>query len=149
MLAPPPLPLQASVSDIASAFGLESSMAPPPIAPLGGSPMRRTRSSRVSDLSRQPSLSSSDSPSNLDRFAPLPLHPSQSMANSGLDALEALPDLEPCAELGADADAAPLPMRRTRSKALPALPLQPSISELVSSFITDCNDPYGMGDDLS
>ena len=149
--APAPLPLQASVSDIASAFGLESDHLDTS-APLAGSPMRRTRSStRVSvsslpDLGRQGSLDSH--PASQGSMAPLPMHPTQSMANSGLDALDALQDIDntssPLLEspgrfsTAGGALLSGSPMRRGRSRGLiAALPLQASISELVSSFIAD------------
>lgn len=139
MLAPPPLPLQASVSDIASAFGLDTRAEPLPApAPLSGSPMRRTRS--------RGHATSEDSPSRLARqpsyptLTGLPMHPTQSMINSGLDMLDSLQDLtDPSAMPPPSPGGAQYgsPMRRTRSRSLAPLPLQSSISELVSSFIAD------------
>ena len=150
-LCPPPLPLQASVSDIASAFGLDSNpsegVAPPSTLPGSpGSPLRRARRQASVQFARSPEASSprrsSRHDSGGDPLAPLPLQPTQSMANSGLDALDALCDFdEPEPANGAGGASlglhAPSPLRRTRSRSLNPLPLQTSISELVSSFIAD------------
>jgi len=131
-LLPPPLPLQASVSDIASAFGLDSRSHDAHGPALGDSPMRRTRVSRTTSFGPDTSFGPRS-----DSFTPLPMQPSQSMANSGLDMLESLHDLS---DPGFGVASSPAiipgsPMRRTRSRGLAPLPLQTSISELVSSFI--------------
>ena len=161
---PAPLPLQASPSEIASAFGLDSrptDPTPPPHLPLSplmrrvdGSPMRRTRSAAFRGAASVPEISRHGS-DGAQPFSALPLQPTQSMANSGLEALanlEAWNDLEAhggacsngctgaccshaCPSPAPSSACAASPMRRTRSSALAPLPLHTSISEIVSSFI--------------
>jgi hypothetical protein len=132
-LAPPPLPMQPSVSELVNGLLPDSprarsrSLAPPPLpmqpsvselvssfiddaaksGVLQGSPMRRTRSR---GLAPPPAL---------------PMQPTLSMVADGLDALDS------------SSPANGVPFRRTRSRgfAPPPLPMQPSVSELVNSFI--------------
>ena len=167
--APAPLPLQASPSEIASAFGLDTrpdDPTPPPhlaLSPLmkrgdrvDGSPMRRTRSAAFRDAPVVPEVARHGSNGPPQPFCALPMQPTQSMANSGLEALDSLEAWDhldggacgacsngcgggfcshSCPSPGPSSVCAASPMRRTRSSALPPLPLHTSISEIVSSFI--------------
>lgn len=139
-------------SDQSFDLGIEQALAPwtataggrgaPPAGPGGlaqalpalpALPMRRTRSSRLSGLPPLTALPMQSSIS--DVFGEGTSSLLNAVAGAGLDV--------------ADADAAampaPLPMRRTRSSRIPGgLPLQSSVSELLSDFMTN----EGGGDDM-
>ena len=96
-----------------SAGGTAADEAAPPLQP---SPLRRTRSRGLAP-------------------AGLPMQPTQSMVADGLEALGDLGSLERLPSFAPEGVLPGSPMRRTRSKGLPGVPLQASISEMISSFM--------------
>jgi hypothetical protein len=145
-LAPPPLPMQPSASELVSGLPMQPSVSELVNGLLPDSPHARSRSLAPPPLPMQPSVSElvssfiddaaksgvlQGSPMRRTRsrgLAPppaLPMQPTLSMVADGLDALDS------------SSPANGVPFRRTRSRgfAPPPLPMQPSVSELVNSFI--------------
>jgi len=153
---PPALPMQESLSEAALSIGLEMEEATRQLMQDGGLPIRRSRSRGPSQLS----TSFSSAPQAAGRgtmgqhlyrsgFAQSEGMPPPAMPPALPSAPPPAPALPPAPPLqtslskvleGLDGPGSPLlgsPMRRTRSRGLGPLPMIHSISELVSSFISD------------
>lgn len=160
MLAiPPALPLQESLSEAALAIGLEMEEATRQLMQDEGLPIRRSRSRGPSQLSTSYVGSAPQATGRMTMgqhsycsgFAqsediPPPSMP-PTLPSAPAPTLPPAPVLQPSLSKvleGLDGPGSPLlgsPMRRTRSRGLGPLPMMHSISELVSSFISDGPGP--------